>query len=97
EAKAKVQAWLDRHKPSRPKNTGDDQPSSVSSVSGQTPRLDTPDGTAQTDPPEDPGNAVEPDPPEDSGTSTTTIPPETPGTPVAQLQKRLGLIMPTRR
>ncbi|MEG0936062.1 MAG: ATP-dependent Clp protease proteolytic subunit [Clostridia bacterium] len=109
EAKAKVQAWLDRHQPSRPKNTGDDQPSSVPSVSGQTPRLDTPDGTAQLDPPEDSGNAVEPDPPEDPGnavklvtpedpgTSTTTIPPETPGTPVAQLQKRLGLIMPTRR
>ena len=75
EAEAKVQAWLDRHKPqlSRPVKPGDELPSAVlpASTSGQAP--ETQAGTAQ----------------------------ETPqlhtGTPIAQLDKRLGLLLPSRR
>ncbi len=90
EAEAKVRAWFDRHKPSRPKNTGDDHTSSVSPAEAQAPRPETSGGTAQSDPPEDSGIPIETD-------LKATDPPETPGTPIAQLQKRLGLIMPTRR
>ena len=84
EAEAKVRAWFDRHKPSRPAK-GDDHTSSVTSANAQTPRPDMPDGTAQSTQPEDSDQPIAPDPP------------ETPGTPIAQLQKRLGLIMPAKR
>ena len=102
EAEAKVRAWFDRHKPSRPKNTGDDHTSVVTPATEQAPRPEASDGTAQPSSPEDSGIPIETDSPEDSGTPIetdpkATDPPETPGTPIAQLQKRLGLIMPTRR
>jgi len=77
EAEAKVQAWLNRHKPqpSRPIQ-GDDHTPCVLPDDDQATRPENPGGTAQTESPP---------------------PPELSGTPIAQLQKRLGLLMPARR
>lgn len=85
-AEAKVQAWLDRRKPqlSRP-TQGDDHTSSVSPVETPDTRPDDSGGTVPT---ED-VSANTPDP----ATPPLSIPD---GTPVAQLQKRLGLIMPRK-
>ena len=88
EAEVKVQAWLNRHKPqpSRPAK-GDDHTSFVLPDDDQANRPETRGGAAQTVP-ED-GSPPGP---------TGPIPqPEEPGTPIAQLQKRLGLLMPVRR
>jgi enoyl-CoA hydratase/carnithine racemase len=87
EAEAKVKAWLDRHRqqPSRP-TKGDDHTSIVLPDDDQAERPEGQGGAAQTTP-ED-GSPPGPSEP---------IQPEKPGTPVAQLQKRLGLLMPTRR
>jgi ATP-dependent protease ClpP protease subunit len=89
EAEVKVQAWLNRHKlqPSRPIK-GDDHTSSVLPDDDQANRPDDSGGTAQTNP--DPGGG----PP---GPPAAPPPPEASGTPIAQLQKRLGLLMPARR
>ena len=87
EAEAKVQAWLNRrHRPSRP-SKGDDHTSIVLPDDDQATWPITRGGTAQTDP--DPGG----NPPG----SPKTPQPEESGTPIAQLQKRLGLLMPSRR
>ena len=88
EAEARVQAWLDRHRqqPSRPAK-GDDHTTSVLPDDDQANRPGTRDGAAQTTP-------------KDSSPPGSNIPieqPAEPGTPIAQLQKRLGLLMPTRR
>jgi ATP-dependent Clp protease protease subunit len=80
EAEAKVQAWLNRHKPqpSRPVK-GDDHTSIVLPDDEQATRPGDPGGTAQT------------------GSPAPTPPPEASGTPIAQLHKRLGLLMPARQ
>lgn len=88
EAEAKVRAWFDRHKPSRPKNTGDDHTSSVPPAEAQVPRPETSGGTAQPDPPEDSGTPISTHPtatdsPEGTGNPMATDPPEMPGTPIA--------------
>ena len=89
EAEAKVKAWLNRHKqqPSRP-SKGDDHTSSVLPAVEQANRPDTQGGTAQI-PPEGAGASP--------GPSAPAGQPENPGVPIAQLQKRLGLLMPARR
>jgi len=80
EAEAKVQAWLNRHKPQPPRPfKGDEHTSSVLPDDDQATRPDDPGGTAQT------------------GSPTSPPPPEASGAPIAQLQKRLGLLMPARR
>jgi hypothetical protein len=87
EAESRVRAWLNRrHGPSRPAK-GDDHTSFVLPDDDQANRPETRDGAAQTTPEDG-------SPP---GTTETSSQPETPGTPIAQLQKRLGLLMPTRR
>jgi len=88
EAEAKVQAWLDRHRqqPSRPPK-GDDHTSIVLPDDDQANRPEARDGTAQTTPEDG-------SPP---GVNTPIEQPAEPGAPIAQLQKRLGLLMPTRR
>ena len=88
EAEAKVQAWLDRHRqqPSRPPK-GDDHTSIVLPDDDQAERPEVQDGAAQT-------TREDGSPP---GPTGPTPQPEEPGTPIAQLQKRLGLLMPTRR
>ena len=88
EAEAKVQAWLDRHRqqPSRPPK-GNDHTSIVLPDDEQAERPEGQGGAAQTTP-------------EDSsppGPNTPIEQPAEPGAPIAQLQKRLGLLMPTRR
>jgi ATP-dependent protease ClpP protease subunit len=99
EAEAKVKAWLDRRKqqPSRP-TQGDEHTSSVTPAGEQEKGPEGRGGTAQalpvgtgSSPPESVQAVQTPE------TSSPTEQPEEPGTPVAQLQKRLGLIMPTRR
>lgn len=99
EAEARVKAWLDRRKqlPSRP-SQGDEHTSSAAPAGEQAERPEGQDGTAQALPvctggsPPEAAQAAQT--PESSG---TTEQPEKPGTPIAQLQTRLGLIMPTRR
>lgn len=81
-AKAKVQAWQDRHKPRLTRaaqNYGDEhkQDSAVLPDEEQTPSVDDSDGIPQ--------NAADVTPPEPSGI------------PVTQLQRRLGLLMPASR
>lgn len=99
EAEARVKAWLDRSKqrPSRPEK-GDDHTSFVPPADEQANQPEAQDGTAQILPADaggtPPGAAQQARLPEASGLSAL---PEKPGTPIAQLQKRLGLIMPTRR
>ena len=89
EAEAKVQAWLNRHKPQPPRPIkGDEHTSSVLPDDEQATRPDDSGGAAQTNP--DPDGS----PP---GSPTAPPQPELSGTPVAQLQKRLGLLMPARR
>jgi ATP-dependent Clp protease protease subunit len=89
EAEAKVHAWLNRHKPqpSRPIK-GDDHTSIVLPANEQATRPDDSGGAAQTKPDPEDGPPGTPAPPSQ---------PEVPGTPIAQLQKRLGLLMPARR
>ena len=91
EAEAKVKAWLDRRKqqPSRPEK-GDEPTSFVPPADGQASQPEAQGGTAQTIP-EAAGSSSLP------GTPLPTEQPENPGTPIAQLQKRLGLLMPSRR
>ena len=88
EAETKVKAWLDRHRkqPSR-SGKGDDHTSNVLPDDVQAERPEGQGGAAQTMPEDG-------SPP---GPSTKNEQPESPGTPIAQLQKRLGLLMPTRR
>ena len=81
-AKAKVQAWQDRHKPRLTRaaqNYRDEhkQDSAVLPDEAQTPSVDDSDGIPQ--------NAADVTPPEPSGI------------PVTQLQRRLGLLMPASR
>lgn len=91
EAEAKVKTWLDRRKqqPSRPEK-GDEHTSCVLPAHGQANQPEAQGGTAQASPEPD-INSSPPGPP------TSTEQPDNPGTPIAQLQKRLGLLMPTRR
>lgn len=88
EAEIKVKAWLDRHRkqPSR-SGKGDDHTSIVLPDDDQAERPEVQDGAAQT-------TREDGSPP---GPTGPTPQPEEPGTPIAQLQKRLGLLMPTRR
>ena len=88
EAEVKVDAWLDRRqeRPSRP-SKGDDHTSIVLPDDDQAERPEVQDGAAQT-------TREDGSPP---GPTGPTPQPEEPGTPIAQLQKRLGLLMPTRR
>lgn len=87
EAEAKVKAWLNRrHGPSR-SGKGDDHTSIVLPDDDQAERPEVQDGAAQT-------TREDGSPP---GPTGPTPQPEEPGTPIAQLQKRLGLLMPTRR
>ena len=77
---------------------GDDHTSAVSSANEQTPMPMDTGGTAPPAEPEvthDPQETpAVPDPPDTAG---PTEQPEKPGIPVAQLRKRLGLIMPAKR
>ncbi len=108
DAEKKVQAWMDRHKPhklqlSRPikdegRLPGDDHTSAVVPVNEQ---AEMPVDTGGTAPPALP---EEPDTPQDTlsahetqGTLAATKQPESTGVPLAQLQKRLGLLMPAKR
>ena len=141
EAKEKVQAWFDRHKPqlSRPvKNAlqkpevspapeaslpteenpqaeaapspGDDHTSAVPPADEQAAMPVDTGGTAPPAEPEEPNAIEEPSAPEDpiDPQETPAVPeqpdtsgapeqPEEPGIPVAQLRKRLGLIMPAKK
>jgi len=82
DAEAKVQAWLDRHKPHKPRL--------ARPVREESPPQD--DDHTATDPPQD-----EPEhSPECQDDTAQTELPDDPGTPIAQLEHRLGLIMPTR-
>ena len=103
EAEKKVQAWLDRHAPQKPRLSrpvqdegrlpGDDHTSTVPPVNEQA--MVPADTTGGTAPPVLPGETpAVPDPPETSGAPEQ---PESTGTPIAQLQKRLGLLMPAKR
>jgi len=104
EAEAKVNAWLDRHRrqPSRPK-TGDDHTSTVLPEQAQRPedQGETARSTSETAGPQEIPGTPEPtgsaEPPEPTEPPESTEPPEPSGTPIAQLQKRLGLLMPARR
>ena len=93
EAEAKMKAWLDRRKqqPSRPRQ-GDDHTSTVLPQAKQPEKQ----GGTVTIPIDTEGLPPEPaqstQTPEPSG-----IQPAKPGTPIAQLQKRLGLLMPAKR
>ena len=78
EAEVKVQAWLDRARPHRPK------PANMVTTLTEQP---APEPEAEPVP-------VPEAPPEEM---PTTESPDEPGTPVAQLQKRLGLLMPKKR
>ena len=126
EAKEKVQAWFDRHKPqlSRPvKDTlqkqevspapeaslpteetplveatpspGDDHTSAVPPADEQAMMPVDMGGTAPPAEPEEPSAPEDPIDPQEA----PAVPeqPEEPGIPVAQLRKRLGLIMPAKR
>lgn len=102
EAEKKVQAWFDRHTPHKPQLSrpvpGDDHTSAVAPAIEQTELPEDTGGTAppaspeETQPPQD--TPAVPDPPDASG---PTEQPEQTGTPVAQLRKRLGLLMPAKR
>jgi len=96
EAEKKVQAWLDRHAPQKPRlsrpSQGDDHTSIVPPVNEQAMMPVDTGGTAPPVLPEE--TPAAPDPPETSGAPGQ---PESTGTPIAQLQKRLGLIMPAKR
>ena len=102
EAEKKVQAWLDRHTPHKPQLSrsvqGDDHTSAVAPADEQAELPEDTGGTAppaspeETQPPQD--TPAVPDPPDASG---PTEQPEQTGTPVAQLRKRLGLLMPAKR
>ena len=102
EAKEKVQAWLDRHTPHKPQLScpvpGDDHTSAVAPAIEQT---ELPEDTGGTAPPASP---EDPKPPQDTPAVTNQPDasgkiekPEHTGTPVAQLRKRLGLLMPAKR
>ena len=103
EAKEKVQAWLDRHTPHKPQLSrpvqGDDHTSDVAPANEQAETPVEPGGTA---PPAVPVESIKPqdetpaapEPPIETGTNKQ---PKETGTPVAQLQKRLGLLMPAKR
>ena len=105
DAEKQVQAWLDRHKPHKPQLSrpvpdegrlpGDDHTSAVEPANEQD---KAPMDTGETAPPalpEEPQPAQDapatPEQPESTGSRPST------GIPIAQLQKRLGLLMPTKR
>jgi len=79
EAEKKVQAWLDRSRPQRPKPVAIEQPEEIVDPAPEPP---VPDESVIP--------AVEPEEPAVEEEENT-------GTPVAQLHKRLDLIMPVRR
>lgn len=103
EAKEKVQAWLDRHTPHKPQLScpvpGDDHTSDVTPDNEQAETPVEPGGTAplavpvESIKPQDETPAA-PEPPIETSANNQ---PEEIGTPVAQLQKRLGLLMPAKR
>ena len=92
EAKEKVQVWFDRHTPHKPQLSrpvpGDDHTSAAAPANEQDKMPADTGGTALP--------AVPEDPPQDD-TPAPTEQPEPAGIPVAQLQKRLGLLMPAKR
>ncbi len=102
EAEKKVQAWFDRHTPHKPQLSrpvqGDDHTSAVAPANEQAKLPEDTGGTAPPASPEEPqppqDTPAVPDPPDVSG---PTEQPEPTGTPVAQLRKRLGLLMPAKR
>ena len=98
EAEAKVQAWLNRrHGPSRP-SKGDDHTSFVLPDDDQANRPESRDGAAQTTPEDrSPPGPTEPTRQPEPTQKPEQSPKTEHGTPIAQLQKRLGLLMPTRR
>jgi hypothetical protein len=79
EAEVKVQAWLERSRPQRPKPVNIDQPEEIADPVPEPPV-----------PEENESALVEPEQPVPEEEENT-------GTPVAQLHKRLDLIMPVRR
>ena len=82
EAESKVNAWLDRRRQQPPRpEKGDDHTSTV------------PPADVQADRPDAPGAATR----RTTERTEPTEPPEASGTPIAQLQTRLGLLMPTGR
>ena len=108
DAEKKVRAWMDRHKPHKPQLSrpikdegrlpGDDHTSAAAPANEQ---AEMPVDTGGTAPPALP---EEPDTPQDTlsvhetqGTPAATKQPESTGVPIAQLQKRLGLLMPAKR
>ena len=108
DAEKQVQAWLDRHTPHKPQLSrpvpdegrlpGDDHTSAVAPASEQAELPEDTGGTAPPASPEEPqppqDSPAVPDPPDVSGKIEQ---PEHTGTPVAQLRKRLGLLMPAKR
>ena len=106
EAKEKVQAWFDRHTPHKPQLSrpvqGEEHTSAVTPADEREKRPVNTGGTVPLAVPEEPEqeapapSAPQDDPapieqPEETGSQPLT------GTPVAQLQNRLGLIMPAKR
>ena len=90
EAKEKVRVWFDRHTPHKPQLSrpvpGDDHTSAVAPAHEQD---KTPMDTGRTAPSALP---KEPQIPQDDPATS-----ESAGIPIAQLQKRLGLLMPAKR
>ena len=90
EAEAKVQAWIERRKPSLARRQPEED-----TLSSEPP-AEAPDpqkGHGNT-PQAEEGQPT--DAPTDPPTGALTDPPEPAGTPIAQLEKRLGLIMPRK-
>ncbi len=99
EAKEKVQAWIDRHTPQKPQLSrpvrGDDHTSSVSPANEQAEKPVDAGGTAQSAVVEPTQETVAESTQQDAPAPIEQ--PEPTGTPIAQLQKRLGLLMPAHR
>lgn len=99
EAKEKVQVWVDRHTPRKPQLSrpvpGDDHTSTVEPANEQARAPMDTGGTAPPALPEETKSTQDapatPEPPQQTGSQPST------GTPVAQLRKRLGLLMPAKR
>lgn len=101
DAEKKVQAWFDRHKPHKPQLSrpvqDDDHTSAVKPACEQDEMPDDTGGTAPPALPEESQPLETPATPELPDVSGQNEEPESSGTPVAQLQKRLGLLMPAKR
>ena len=100
DAEKQVQAWLDRHTPHKPQLSrpvpGDDHTSAVAPANEQAEMPEKPGEAAPPAVPEEP-EQITPAAPTLQDTPAPTEQPEPSGIPIAQLQKRLGLLMPAKR